>query len=368
MEENNEGSNVINIRPEGAVDVSEEEVENNAVALPGPTFKVIPYDEFLKIDEFIRQRDTEGRAKKTRLKKNLEILLRDHLSVTVGVLLNDCDYDDIKYSEGQQFLIDGHTRRYFWENGKSDTVPKEVYAITWGCSSMEEMVGFYERYDNSTAAEKGNDKLIGAYMYEKMDITNKKLKKTMAIGWAAHYYDKGTFKNGMSLGVKEIGAVVKTFKDQILILDKIVGPKGSLATKSGHPNKWDFHNAILAASLIALKSWNVTMDNNPESNKLVKTLIQINSGNKNDQNVAKMSGVTHVVREFQGQGKTLTKNSANEICFRLNDIKKAISFVLYWIDAEMANKSQTHAVKWEKTINAYKENTKKKLVKKCKIA
>jgi hypothetical protein len=138
----------------------------NKKVRPNATFGgvSISLEDFFMLVEFPYQRNHVKRAKSKVVKQALCFLREDHCNVVVGVLSKDCaDKFDNYYRAGTVFLIDGHTRRYIWQQGKSDCVPKVLNATVHTYETIDEMnIEAYVPSDGISAAKKGSDILRSA--------------------------------------------------------------------------------------------------------------------------------------------------------------------------------------------------------------
>jgi len=332
-------------------------VENEVLDINYPEVKVLPIQKFFEMAECPVQRDTEFRAQQKQYKEKFSRLKPEHCTGVSCELTEICYYDGKKYEKGQWFIIDAHTRRYFWMNQMTDIVPTSIHLIHYKCSSLEEVIELYQHHDESSSVEKGRDKLFGACKINDITINDPKLKGVMPYTHAAHYYDPLKYTKNSGFSTLELKEVVSDFKEQMIVLDKFVAePSGGLKKKSGRKQAFDFHNAIIAAGLIALKAHGVTTKD-ADGHDLVRILKQINAGGKNT--VSNLwDGATHIVNEFDGTGDILPKDGKGNVLFTYNEIKKAISFVLYWLEKALDDVPQMQIGKnWAIFIDGYYNRT-----------
>ena len=332
-----------------------EVVENEVTPVADPIGFEMAYNKFCGLKESPVQRDTISRAKKSKFKLKFGKLRPDHKTAVSCELTTNCFYDNKEYRKGDKFLIDAHTRRYFWMNGMTDIIPTKIQMTHYMVESVEEMITLYQHHDESTSVELGRDKLFGACKINDFAINDDKLLGVMPYTHAAYWFNSVKYPKDSSFSTLELTEVVLDFKEPILVLDKFVAtPTGGLKKKVRGRNSFDFHNAIIVAALLSFKAHGVTIKN-ANDHPLVKIFKEINVGGKNTMNggMAK-DGVSHIVNEFDGSGSILAKNSKGTVLFSYSDIKQAISYVLYWVEKAREGVEQTQVGNnWSTYVEGY---------------
>jgi hypothetical protein len=121
-------------------------------------------DEFIRIPDNPRQRDTERHAKKAS-RQHLAKLSPTHRYVAIATIngIPVCKED-------------GHTRSYLWKNGKLEK-PSTVTAMCYEVESMAEAAELYTHFDNQAAVEGSGDRLFGATREVGLVLTSPLLHK-----------------------------------------------------------------------------------------------------------------------------------------------------------------------------------------------
>lgn len=106
--------------------------------------------EWVGIPRNPRQRDEIIRIEKGRVG---HLLTPDemHRHVTMAVLPN-----------GDRLKVDGHTRTACWKLGIAEP-PKTLMVDVWECANIDAAQQLYDRFDNTTVAESGTDRVTRAY-------------------------------------------------------------------------------------------------------------------------------------------------------------------------------------------------------------
>lgn len=310
-----------------------EVVENEVRVVADPIGFEMAYKKFCGLKESPVQRDTVARAKKPKFKLKFGKLRPDHKTAVSCELTKNCFYDNKEYRKGDMFLIDGHTRRYFWIHGMTDIIPTKIQMTHYKVESVEEMIILYQHHDESTSVELGRDKLFGACKINDFVINDDKLLGVMPYTHAAHYFNPIKYPKNSGFSTLELTEVVSDFKEQILVADKFVATlTNGLKRKVRGRNSFDFHNAIIVALLLSFKAHGITTKN-AHNHPLVEIFKKINIGGKDTMNggMAK-DGVSHIVNEFDGSGTILNKTNKGVVIFTFGDIKLAVSYVLYWVE------------------------------------
>ena len=175
----------------------------------------ISLEDYFMLVEFPYQRDHVKRSKSKVVKQALCFLREDHCNIVIGVLSKDCadKYGNI-YREGTTFLVDGHTRRYLWQQGKSDMVPKVLNAVVHTYDTIDEMnIEAYVPANSITAAKKGSDVLRSACKKAGFTPQSKMLDdmdwKSVIIRLGYHLYDED-YGNAAVTKERKRSGLVKT--------------------------------------------------------------------------------------------------------------------------------------------------------------
>ena len=135
--------------------VNKVKLTNNKVHFENVTTRVLTIEEFLDLPPVPMQRNTEERAKQSKVKKMLRTLKPTHLEVAIVELKKDCKYYDTVYKKGTKYIANGNTRKLFWLNNLSDAIPANVNATVYQVNDMEEVRDIYNMYDNPDTSEIG---------------------------------------------------------------------------------------------------------------------------------------------------------------------------------------------------------------------
>lgn len=328
-------------------------VENEVRDINYPEVKVLPIQEFFEMAECPVQRDTADRASKKKYKDKFSKLRPEHCTAVSCELTETCYYDGVEYNEGMWFLIDAHTRRWFWMHKLTDIIPTKIISFHYKCSSLEEVIKLYQHHDESTSVEQGVDKLFGACKLHGFTLEDKAFKVVMPFTCAAHYFDPIKYERLTGFSTLELKEVVSDLKEQMQVLQIFVSnPAGGLKKKGRKIKAFDFHAALIAGALLFLKAHDVTMKN-ADQHPAVEILKKINQGGKNTM-PSDWDGVTHIVNEFDGSGDILPKNKKGTVLFTYNEIKMAISYVVYWLEKALNDTTQQQVGKnWATFIDGY---------------
>ena len=268
----------------------------------------IGFGEFEKITQCPVQRNHDKRAKDKKTREKLGILQPQHCIVSVAVLRED-SYDPtsgVTYMKDTTFLIDGHTRRKFWQLGYSDKIPEYVIASKFSVESIKELRELYYTYDNSSNTEKPADLAYGACRLLNLQLQNHKLYEVSAFTWAAHYYNKNIFTKPTSYDGFGLGQIYSVFKDEVQFLDSF---------KWNAPYK--IHGWIRTAALLFLKKYN-----NEASKEIVKRVFTDDFQGKDSE--GRLDGVTNMIQWL--------KKPDEEWAQSFSTIPVFVEKSLYWLN------------------------------------
>jgi hypothetical protein len=285
------------------------------------TTETMSFEDFMMTLRFPFNRNEALRLKKVESK--LSTLLDVHCNVVIGILTEDCEHDGKKYKAGTRFILDGNTRALFWIKGLSDFVPEELYAQVIEFSDMETMKLRYYTFDSLTSVEKTAEKVAGIMIGLDMNVQSS-IMKTGGIVTAINCATYGMFPKDFPDGFakteeKDIEKKVFLFKEEILILDKI-----KLDQKYSN-------QSLLCAFLMMLK---LAILNNDGSLEEVKRIISDIGCGTATTGKSEMNGVTHIVEELKAKN---SRHSYFDWKTTYNDLKRQITFVIYWMDKELKN-------------------------------
>ena len=292
--------------------------------------------EFLKIPEVFCQRDTVTRAKKA---KHLEKFEMEHIEVKIGVLkTTDEKYGKI-YPEGYTCVLDGNTRRYMWENGKTDILPEFVSATVYYFDNLDDMHRAYDRYDSKYATEKTAEKVYGILKntlgYEAKSEKVKRGSFDTALKKACYFYFPDKLNQTSGKVVDELLEWrIAEFVEEIKVIDGLI-------TKA---QNWDA--TLFCLALMSLRKWGVNEE------RLLEGLRRIDRRGLDTTN-GEWDGITHIVNEWMVDKVFKPKVTSWKI------LGKQISFCCYWMDKWMIDKRQTQiGSNWEKVAVKWKHEIK----------
>lgn len=207
----------------------------------------IGFREFEQIIQCPVQRNHDKRAKEKKTRDKLAILQPQHCLVAVATLTKD-SYDPtsgVTYIANSMFLIDGHTRRKFWQLEYSDRIPEYVLATRFYVESVQELRELYYTFDNSSNTEKPADLAYGACRLLDLKLTNHRLYDVSAFTWAAHFYNKNLFTKSTGYDGHGLINIYSLFRNEVEFLDSF---------------KWTapyrIHGCLRTAALLFLKKYN----------------------------------------------------------------------------------------------------------------
>ena len=79
---------------------------------------ILPFETFVEIQSWIKQRKEEPRVQKSKT-NHMNELKDPHLIIALGILTqDDCDEDGKLYKAGSIFILDANTRKWVCINGE----------------------------------------------------------------------------------------------------------------------------------------------------------------------------------------------------------------------------------------------------------
>jgi len=262
------------------------------------------------------QRNHDKRAKEKRTRTKLSILQPQHCCVAVATLQND-SYDPtsgVTYLANTMFLIDGHTRRKFWQLGYSDKIPKYVLATRFSVNTIKELRELYYTFDNSTNTEQPADLAYGACRLLDLQLKNHKLYDVGAFTWAAHYYNKNLFEKPTGYDGHGLINIYTLFRSEVEFLDSF---------------KWNTPYRLLgplrSAALLFLAR------HNDNVSKAIVKRVFTNDFNRKDENDL-YDGVTHLI--------LWVTNPKEEFPQSYSTIPVLMEKFLYWLNQAYLEETQ----------------------------
>ena len=293
-------------------------------------------NEFLKIPEIFCQRDTKTRSKRA---KHLTTFSIEHSEVKIGVLLKDDEKYGKKYKEGYTCVLDGNTRRYMWQNGKTDQLPESVSATFYYFDNLDRMRQSYDTFDSKYATEKTAEKVYGILKntlgYEPKSEKVKRGSFDTALKKACFFYYPQKLNQTGGKAIDELleWRVVEFF-EEIKVIDGLI-------TKA---QNWDA--TLFCLALMSLRKWGL------HEERLLEGLRRIDRRGLDTTN-AEWDGITHIVNEWMVDKIFKPKVTTWKI------LGKQVSFGCYWMDKWMTHKTQTQlGANWDRIGLKWKDEIK----------
>lgn len=171
----------------------------------------VSFDEILEIESCPCQRNEDIRAGRVAasMKRGVQPTIYEMAAATLP--------------DGRKFLLNGHTRRYIWNNFHKFGIvaPKSVCLTLYSVETIDEVKNIYYSFDSEQAVEKSSDKIQGSLRELNLDLKTDTLKKgcfAKALQYAVESYSS----NHRSLSNLE---KIKMFSDCLVILDRLQLPK-----------------------------------------------------------------------------------------------------------------------------------------------
>lgn len=297
----------------------------------------MPIDDFISLEPVPMQRFTEDRANKSSVKKMLSFFSWEQLDVAVAELRSDSVYLGTSYKAGWVGILNGNTRKYYWQNKLSNIVPSQVHVTRYYFDSMDEVRRCYDTFDSMDATEKKCEKVYGI-LVRSFNYTPKSTKVVRgqiitALAAVNHFYNPSRFAP-VVLKVEDLPEQVLTFLDEIKAFDKICA----------NQSNWD--QALIAAALMAFKKYGV------KNAKLLAGLKRIDARSRimNDTD-NRYDGITHINEEWIVHQKLPGKGTGWE---KDSGLKNCVSFALYWITKWMEDQKISQlGFNWRTTADTF---------------
>jgi hypothetical protein len=204
----------------------------------------ISYEEFMRLRNAPVQRNHEKRAKEKKHQDKLRFL-KDYHRVVFAVKLTADAYDPTsgeEYPAGTIFLVDGHTRREYW-NEYAEEYPAELIVHMKEVASIEEVRDAYYSHDAGDNVEKNTDLAYGATRSWGV-VLRSELYKVMPVTWASHYAKSDEFPKVTGWKGNDFIHGYRFWKQELLFLNDITW---RTTTKA-------FPASLVCAALIFLKA------------------------------------------------------------------------------------------------------------------
>lgn len=268
----------------------------------------IRFKDFEQITQCPVQRNHDKRAKEKKTREKLCVLQPQHCLISVAVLKNN-SYDPtsgVTYPENTMFLIDGHTRRKFWQLGYSDKIPESVIATQFFVESVQELRELYYTFDNASNTEKPTDLAYGACRLLSLQLNNHKLYEVSAFTWAAHFYNSKLFTKSTSYDGHGLINIYTLFTNEVKFLDSF---------KWNAPYK--IHGCLRTAALLFLKKYN-----NDVSRLIVKRAFTDDFLGRDE--TGRYDGVTNLIQWLKKPDEDWAQSFAT--------IPTLVEKFLYWLN------------------------------------
>jgi hypothetical protein len=298
------------------------------------SYEEIPLQEFLNIQEWITQRNTEKRASKSTVKSNLSTLRPSHVNVAIGHLTeNDESEDGTFYSAGSKFILDGNTRKLFWQRSWTDYLPEFVYAVVYSESNLLSLRKHYYSYDSPDATEQAAEVMTGIFKLLDFKPKSKKIAGGSIVTAQnfASVYTKGAPLYDTHSGIWGIVPSeneTKTSAKRWAMAEqfKFWQAEWRWLDNIGISGKSIIDQPLIMAFLIAAKAF----PNNPTLEDLVNKL------NIKDYNASKGTPISKIAEAATSSTKDvhIKNGSSYDIYLR------AFNFYLYWINRQIENPNQ----------------------------
>ena len=289
------------------------------------------YEQFMKLENAPVQRNHRNRAREKKHQDKLRCLKEYH-RVVFAVKLTENAYDPtsgIEYPAGTIFLVDGHTRREYW-NEYAEEYPAELIVHMKEVASIEEVRDAYYSHDAGDNVEKNSDLAFGATRSWGV-VLRKELYKTMPITWASHYAKEDEFPKVTGWKGPEFINGYRLWKKELLFLNDITWwPKSK------------FPASLVCAALIFLKA----NDLSEKSTSVVKRIWDNDSqGRDADDRYDAVSNILNWI----------TQAEKDDLAHNFNTMPGLVERFCYWM--EQAHKELDGADRLHKYGGRIKDET-----------
>ena len=265
------------------------------------------YKQFESLQEAPVQRNHEKRAAEKKHQDKLRHFKEYHRMV-FAIQLTDDAYDpttDITWTAETIFLVDGHTRREFW-NKYATEYPDKLIVHIKKVSSIAEVRDAYYSHDAGTNVEKNADLAYGATRSWNTTL-NTNLFKVMPITWSSYYTKQDEFPLVTGWKGPDFINGYRLWKQELLFLNSI-----SWTTKYKIPA------SLTCAALIFLKSHDLS-----DTSKDIVKRLWTNRYNGPDEN-DNLDAVTQIIDWI----KTADKDS---LAHNFNTMPGLVERWCYWM-------------------------------------
>mgnify|MGYP001189449095 CR=1 FL=1 len=295
---------------------------------------ILPFETFIEIQSWIKQRKEEPRVQKSKT-NHMNELKDPHLIIALGILTQDDTDDDGKlYKAGSIFILDANTRKWVWVNKDLDRLPQKLSGNVFKKETLKELHSIYLTYDSPDACETSGEALTGQYRVLGWNPESAKFVDGQ-IGTALNFASMWTYgapqygtnkgKDGVEVSESETkteqsrlisGLQLQYFLPELKYLDKF-----NLKKANG------IDPPLLTALLAATKAFK----GNPHFDELVKSCNErefVNGANTNALGKIMMAALQYTDEVYVRGGE------AKYAVYR-----KAYNFYLYWIERYVKNES-----------------------------
>lgn len=298
------------------------------------SYEKIPLQEFLEIPEWITQRNTEKRALKSTVKSNLSTLRPSHVNVAIGHLTKDDESEDgTFYPAGSKFILDGNTRKLFWQKSWTDYLPEFVHAVVYSESNLLDLRKHYYSYDSPDATEQAAEVMTGIFKLLDFKPKSKKIASGSIVTAQnfASIYTKGAPLYDTHSGIWAIvpsDNETKTSAKRWAMAEqfKFWQAEWRWLDDIGISGKSVIDQPLMMALLIAAKAF----PNNSKLENLVKKL------NSKDYNASQSTPISKIGEAATSSTRDVHVKNGSSYDIYL----RAFNFYLYWINRHIENPNQ----------------------------
>ena len=283
----------------------------------------VTYDQFSKYENSPVQRNHPKRATESKHQNKLNKFRTRH-RVVFAVKLSVDAYDPttgITWDAGTIFLVDGHTRREYW-NKWADECPFTLLVHMSVVSTMEEVRDEYYAHDNTDNVEKNSDLAYGATRSWDTILKND-LFKVMPITWASYFTKSKEFPRAAGWKGPDFINGYRLWKEELLFLNDI-----------NWSNKIKLPASLTCASLIFLKA----NDMNETSKDIVKRVYANKFTGPDDDD--KLDAITNILEWIKNTPK-------EDMAHNFNTMGHLVERFCYWLkQAEKESRGESRLQKY----------------------